>query len=315
MHLSASRRVFLQTAPVVAAGLGAVGMGAALHAQTDEDFSRGWIDAHSHIWTRDIKRFPLAKGRTLEDLQPASFTAGELLKTAQPHGVSRVVLIAHNVFYAYDNSYMLAAVRQHPGRFRVVGMIDETAPAPAASMKQLLKQGVTGFRITPRIRGRDKWLAHEGMTAMWKTAAVTRQAMCCLIDAADLPAIDRMCRLHPETPVVIDHFARIGVDGRMHQKDIDNLCRLAKHKHTAVKISAYYALGKKKPPHKELLPMIKQVIAAFGAGRTMWASDAPYQLTGGNNYAASINLIKNEVPDRKTREQLLRDTAARVFFF
>ena len=33
-----------------------------------------WIDAHSHIWTRDVERFPLAKRQTVADLQPPRFT-------------------------------------------------------------------------------------------------------------------------------------------------------------------------------------------------------------------------------------------------
>ena len=47
-----------------------------------------------------------------------------------------------------------------------------------------------------------------------------------------------MCQKNPETPVVIDHFARIGVDGVIRDKHLKQLCNLAKHKNTYVKISA-----------------------------------------------------------------------------
>ena len=46
-----------------------------------------FIDAHSHIWTRDIKSYPLRKTATLKDLNPPSFTTEELLATCQPQGV------------------------------------------------------------------------------------------------------------------------------------------------------------------------------------------------------------------------------------
>ena len=46
-----------------------------------------YIDAHSHIWTPDVAHYPLAKGFTVADMQPKSFTAEELLATCRPAGV------------------------------------------------------------------------------------------------------------------------------------------------------------------------------------------------------------------------------------
>ncbi len=141
--------------------------------------------------------------------------------------------------------------------------------------------------------------------------------MCLLINADDLPATDKMCERHPDTPVVIDHFARIGVDGEMRDTDIKALCRLARHKHTSVKISAYYALGQKKPPHDELIPMIRRLIDCFGPQRLMWASDSPYQIQGVNNYKASISLVRDRMDflSKSDREWLLAKTAEKVFFY
>jgi L-fuconolactonase len=138
-----------------------------------------------------------------------------------------------------------------------------------------------------------------------------------LIDAADLPSIDQMCARHPDTPVVIDHFARIGVDGQMRDSDIASLCQLARHKQTSIKISAYYALGQKKPPHDELIPMIKRLFEAFGPRRLMWASDSPYQIQGVNNYKASISLVRDRLDfvSKEDREWLLCKTAEKVFFY
>ncbi|MFP6613007.1 MAG: amidohydrolase family protein [Pirellulales bacterium] len=277
----------------------------------------GWIDPHSHIWTRDLSKFPLAEGRTLKDLDPPSFTAEELIDTAKAEGVDRVVLIQHHIFYGWDNSYMTDAARRYPGRFRVVGMVDDTTRRPDQVMRKLLKQRVTGFRITPRIRGKDKWLGGSGMAAMWRCAADTRQAMCCLIDSDDLAAVDAMCRKFPETPVIVDHLARIGVDGQIRDADVKRLCSLAKHKHTFVKVSAFYALGKKAPPYLDLVPMIRRVFEAFGPQRLMWASDAPYQLVGGHTYKASIRLVRDGLDflSKADRTSLLRSTAEKLYFF
>src|SRR5262245_48088150 len=228
-----TRREFMATAAtaITAAGLA---------AEAPEN-QEGWIDAHSHIWTRDVKHYPLAKGQTVADLAPPSFTPEELFERTGPANVKRVVLIGHHTYYGYDNTYLIDSAAKYPDVFRVVALLDEMAGDPAPRMRKLLGQRVTGFRITPLIRG-NAWLDSDGMHAMWRCAAETRQAMCCLTNPENLMQIDKMCQQHAETPVVIDHFARIGMDGEIRDKDVTNLCQLARHPLVNVKVSAFYAL-------------------------------------------------------------------------
>jgi predicted TIM-barrel fold metal-dependent hydrolase len=84
-----------------------------------------------------------------------------------------------------------------------------------------------------------------------------------------------------------------------------------------VKVSAFYALGRKQPPHLELVPMIKRLYETFGPQRLMWASDCPYQLQKGNSYRASISLVRDKLDfvSAEDRQWLLRKTAEKVFFF
>lgn len=276
----------------------------------------GIIDAHSHIWTRDIDKFPLSGGAHLADLDPASFTTEELLALIPQHQVDRVVLIQHHLFYGFDNSYMIDAAQRYPDRFRIVGMVDDTAPAPDKKMKALVDQAVSGFRITSWVRGR-RWLRGAGMESMWRCAVQTGQAICCLMDPPDLPSLHAMCRRHPDTKVVIDHFARIGVDGVIRERDVERLCGMAIHKNVYVKLSAYYALGKKEAPYHDLLPMIRRLLDSFGPERLMWASDSPYQLIGDHSYGPSLSLIRDHVSDisEGDRDWLLRRTAEKVYWY
>lgn len=279
-----------------------------------------YIDAHSHIWTPETDKWPLANGKTKKDLDPPSFTPAELLKLAHAVGVGRVVLIQHTLYHGYDNTYLLDAFKAHPGVFAVTGMVNDTKPEPGKAMRDLHKQGVKAFRITSRpgigASGGEKWLSSPGMAEMWKTAAETGQVMACLIDAKDIAGVDAMCAKNPGTTVVIDHFARIGVDGTVHQEDLDQLCALAKRKKTYVKLSAYYALGNKKPPYLDLAPMIRRLLDAFTPDRCMWASDAPYQTQGDNTYQASIELIRDKLDflSAGDKEKLLTKTAQSVYF-
>ncbi|MBI1310459.1 amidohydrolase family protein [bacterium] len=319
-----SRRDLISSAAgIAAAGFAASGL--RLNSMTTESAAaadnvsrqpRGFIDAHSHIWLPDDSKYPLANGQTVADLKPASFTDNELMAVARPEGVDRVVLIQHSIYHGFDNSYLVDTFHRQPDRFRVVGMVDSRKPGTGAEMRRLLKHGVTGFRITPSVLG-DGWLRDAGMKEMWRTAVETRQNMCCLINPSDLPDVGRMCDGFPDTPVVIDHFGRVGVDGRIRPLELLALLKLADHRHVRVKISAYYALGLKRPPHDDLLPMIREVVETFGPERCMWASDCPYQIQGVNNYAASIGLIRDRADflTEEARDCLLRRTAEQTFFF
>lgn len=285
------------------------------------ELAEGDVDAHSHIWTPDVAAYPLANGNTVENLGPRSFTAEELLAIANPLGITRVVLIQHRPYHGVDNSYILDSISKHPGVFSAVSCIDETAHGAdgagiAEEMDRLKQMGTRGIRIRPGEGGTKDWKDSPPLRAMWEHAAESGIAICPLINPEDLPQVDRMCEVYPESNVVVDHFARIGVDGKIRKRDLDQLCRLARHKKTYVKLSAFYALGEKKPPYDDLKPMIGRLIAEYGPERLMWASDNPYQLSPPNTYAASLDLIKNRCDflsaDDKT--WVLRKTAEQVFF-
>jgi predicted TIM-barrel fold metal-dependent hydrolase len=114
----------------------------------------------------------------------------------------------------------------------------------------------------------------DGYAAIFGTAAQTGQALSCLIDPDGFPEVERMCRRFPETTVMIDHLGRIGAgpDGAIVDADVQALCALARHPKLHVKVGAFYALGKKKPPYTDLTPLIRAVVQAFGARRCMWGS-------------------------------------------
>jgi predicted TIM-barrel fold metal-dependent hydrolase len=279
------------------------------------DPKAGLIDAHVHVWTPDLKRYPLAPNWRMEQMKPASFTPEQLFEHARPCGVSRVVLIQMS-FYGFDNSYMLDSMQRFPGVFSGVAVIDEHVSDPAAEMRRLAEHGVRGFRIHPAKQPVDKWIGSLGMAAMWKCGSETNQAMCALINPEALPAVRAMCEKHPDTPLVIDHFGRIGMDGEIRDSDIAELCRFARFKNTKVKVSACYALGKKRPPYDDLGPMIRRLLDAFGAERLMWASDSPFQVDPGHTYRESIDLVRQRLGflSESDRGWLLRKTAEQTFF-
>jgi predicted TIM-barrel fold metal-dependent hydrolase len=154
------------------------------------------------------------------------------------------------------------------------------------------------------------------MKIMWATGAREGLAICPLIGPDALPRLDRACASYPDTPVVIDHLARIGIDGRIRDDDVRALCGLAKHKNVYVKVSAFYALGRKQAPYADLEPLIRRTFEAFGPRRLMWGSDSPFQVENGHRYEPSIALIRETLPflSAEDRDWILGRTAASLFF-
>lgn len=309
------RRQFLQTSAAAALALSATQIQGISMADDQDDL--GDIDCHSHVWTPNTDAYPLAKGLTADDLKPHSFTPEELLAIANPLGIKRVVLIQHTVYHVVDNTYITDTIQRFPkGIFSGVACLDAAKSGLEGQMNGLRQLGIRGMRIREGDGGVDRWSECAGMKAMWAHGPEIGIAMCPLINPEYLPEVDKMCSLYPETTVVVDHFARIGIDGTIHEKDLKNLVKLATHPHTHVKVSAYYALGKKEPPHHELIPMIRRLYDAYGPDRLMWGSDSPYQLTSPNTYADSVKLIREGIDflTEDDKKSLMRGTAHKVFF-
>jgi predicted TIM-barrel fold metal-dependent hydrolase len=281
-----------------------------------------YIDAHVHVWTPDTGHYPLAPSFKKEDMKPASFTPEELFKHTKPAGVDRVNLIQMS-YYGFDNRYLIDMIALYEGTFAGTAVIDPGGDDPGGLMAELAKKRVRAFRIYPGLgRGGkpnevpgERWLEPAGFATMFAAGAKNNQALSCLISPDALPELDRMCRKYPDTPVIVDHLCRIGVDGTIRDKDVDALCDLAKHERVMVKVGAFYALGKKQPPYTDLGPLIRRVVQAFGAKRCMWESDCPFQVAEGK-YQDSIDLIRTRLDflTDDDRDWLLRRTAEEFFF-
>ena len=270
-----------------------------------------YIDAHSHIWTDDIKHFPLREGVKTEDLKPLRFTPDNLIQLGLAERVTRHVLISHGPYHGFNNDYYTHAASRHPGIFSVVGAMNPLLDRIPQRMHINRKLGITGYRIKPN--NDSRWLQSKPMQAMWKTGAAENIAMCPLIDPKYIADLGSMCKQFPDTTVVIDHCARIDSH---HKEELNQLCALSKHPNVYVKISAFYAFGTRKPPYLEQIPKIKRLFESFGPRKLMWASDCPYQLENGNTYGASISLVRDRLDflSDTDKDWLLRRTAEKIFF-
>jgi predicted TIM-barrel fold metal-dependent hydrolase len=273
-----------------------------------------YIDTHVHVWTDDLRKYPLGSGFKPERLLRPRFLPEDALRHANASGVNRIVLVQIS-YYRFDNRYLLDAFRARPETFCGIAMVDWNSPRPDDAMRELARVHVRGFRVTAAGRSPENWLEGEGMERMFRCGARERLAICPLMDPAHLPALARMCGNFPDTPVIIDHLARVGASGTVRDEDVAALCVLARHRSVMVKVSAFNSLGAKKPPHLDLAPVIKRVHEAFGARRLMWGSDMPFQ-TERESYEDSISLLRDRLDflTADDKDWMLRRTAEEFFW-
>ncbi len=276
--------------------------------------AQDFIDTHVHVWTNDFKKYPLAAEFKVQDVNPPVFLPEEMLRIAEPSGVNRFVLVQMS-YYGFDNSFMLTVMGKWPKVFKGIAVIDWKENAPDAAMRALARQGVSGFRLFLQGASVDALSNDKGLEKMFQCASAEGLVICFLINPEALPAVDRQCKKFPDAPVVIDHFARIGMKGLIRESDVQALCSLSRYPNVTIKVSGFYALGKAEPPHLDLAPLVKRVHEAFGPRRMIWGSDCPFQ-TVKESYEDSISLIRDRLDflSRDDKDWILRRTAEELFF-
>lgn len=272
------------------------------------------IDAHVHFWdpAREddiliLRREPsLARRSMPDDLLPAMAAAG----------VTGAVAI-QSAPDPGETDHLLAVCGPVPEVRAVVGWIDLAAPDAGRAIEALSRRPkVTGVRaMLNRIDDPD-WLSsgrvRPGLTALAQ-AGLTLD----LIARADhVKSIIAVANALPQLDIVVDH----GATAPIRQGDVgawsDAVARLGAETRACTKFSG---LAEEAAPDwsvDQLEPAFRRLLASFGAGRIMWASNWPViDLRGGYARWASAS---RELLDRaglsRDERQLIEDGTARRFY-
>jgi predicted TIM-barrel fold metal-dependent hydrolase len=221
----------------------------------------GW-DCHVHVFDASAEVRPGHYG-------PVDRPLAEIEALAQQHGVGRLVLVQPSV-YGTDNSVMLRALENTPGRHRGVAVV---APDTGdAELDRLHAAGVRGVRlnlVSPAgyagdpatdLRRLAPRLRERGWHAQW------------YVRPDDLHSL---VNLHAATGLcfVLDHLA--GLHAAL--ADAHPAWAAAQALADAgawLKLSGWYRLAST-APYDSLLPNIHRVAAMFGP-RLVWGSDWPH---------------------------------------
>jgi predicted TIM-barrel fold metal-dependent hydrolase len=227
------------------------------------------VDAQIHLWGSGLPS-------NMAHRQVTSFTAAEAIGMMDEAGVDAAV-IHPPPWDPGAHDLALAAVRDYPGRFAIMGSppLEESA----------LRARIATWRDQPGMLGlRYLLLGEPARTRLsdgsldWLWAEAERAGVPIAVLATDsLREIGAIAERYPELRITIDHLG--GRGGNTALKDaaamthIPELLALAKFPNVAVKATGAPGYSSETYPFPKMHTYLKQIFDSFGPHRMFWGTD------------------------------------------
>ena len=178
-----------------------------------------------------------------------------------------------------DNSYLVDCKRRFPGRFAVVGVVDNTSPDALASLEYWADHGIQGIRI--RVMDLDTLVE---LPSVLKRASKLNLKLSCYGDHQHFASEEfrRLIEQNPDVPIIVEHFGFVDFTAVPPYGMFDKILDLAKYRNVFIKLHGFGEYFPRPPATKippfdfsTMPPCIEMAIAAFGAERMMIGSDWP----------------------------------------
>jgi L-fuconolactonase len=243
------------------------------------------IDAQIHTWTTNSEAFPWDKDWSKEGPGAVAIIA-RMSATMAPYDsvvaamdkaeVSAALLVSHRI-YGLDNGYALKAARNHPRRFKVVGILDLSGPDIARDTERWAAMPETaGVRVSLRGEAALGEL-RAGSFDLFFEAAERHHVPIFIFPPGALADVGRVAANFPRLKIVVDHFGLpqppFNSPNPAPFADVDQLLKLARFDNVYVKATALPLFTERPYPFDDLWPPIERVLRAFGADRVMWGTD------------------------------------------
>lgn len=230
------------------------------------------VDSQVHIWNPPTAERPWPAG--LKPHRPEPLGIHELLRSMDEAGVHRALLVPPRI-EGGRNDLSLEAARQYPGRFAVMGKLDQDDPASRGKIATWRDQpGMLGMRFTLK-RQLESILTENRMDWVWPAAERAGIPLYVAITQSKAHVIGAVAQRHPGLRLVLDHLA-IESDKLKDEAafaGLDNVLALAKYPNVAVKVTAMPCYTTDSYPYRRLHPYLQRVYDAFGPRRMFWGSD------------------------------------------
>ncbi|MBT3267299.1 amidohydrolase [Candidatus Poribacteria bacterium] len=265
------------------------------------------IDPHLHVWG-DGAEFPFAEGRTPTARADTNF----LIECMDAAGVAGALII-QPIVYRFDHRYVSGALRDEPGRFKGMCLVDPQHADPVGELARWRDEGYIAVRVNPGLFPDGQGLGSDLGHQLYAAAGDLGMRVGFLVSPSHFDAIDALCQASPETVAVIDHFGHCRSSAG-ENAEFEDLVALSRHPNLHVKLSQFPRASRVDWPYADLHPWISRLLDAYGAERLMWATDFPF-IVEQCGYTEGLTLFTEHAPgiEHETMQQLLAGTAEAVF--
>ena len=247
------------------------------------------VDAQIHLWGSGLPNNQAHR-------QVTAFTAGEAIALMDAGGVDAAVIHPPS-WDPGSTDLALAAVRDYPGRFAILGSLPLEDPAAAAQIATWRDTpGMLGLRFLLLDDPYRSWAADGTLDWLW-AAAEAAGVPIALLATDSLRDVARIAQRFPGLRLTIDHLG--GRGGNTTLKDaaamahMPALLALAKHPNVAVKATGLPGYSAEPYPFATMQGYLRQVFDAFGPERVFWGTDITKMPC---SWRACVTMFTEELP-------------------
>lgn len=261
---------------------------------------QGW-DSHVHVFDAGAPALP-------GHYQPPHRPLHDIEALAAHNGCGHLVLVQPSV-YGADNSVLLQALAQEPGRHRGIAVVEPDITDDALHAMHAL--GVRGVRfnlmspvgnsadVATTFRALAPKLRQLGWHVQWYAGPEAWASIAALHEGSGIVA-------------VLDHLGGWRADRPPTPQQRQTLQSLARNGHW-IKLSGWYRLDAQ-PPYTALDSVIREVASLFGE-RIVWGSDWPHTAFAPESapaYASQWEPVARSLD--AARQRMVRCTAPAILY-
>jgi predicted TIM-barrel fold metal-dependent hydrolase len=237
------------------------------------------IDIHPHVVSTDTRRYPLAPigGRQSDWSQERPVTYGQMIEAMDQAGVAKSVVVQASSAYAFDNSYVAAAVAAFPKRFTGVFSVDLLARDAVARMKHWIARGLTGLRLYTAgtsMPEQTTWFADPKTFPAWDFAAEAGIPVCMQMRHKGFAQLAPMLARFPTVRFIIDHLGRSEMADGPPYAAAAPLFGLARYPNVYLKVT-HRNFEESRNGRSTPEGFFGRLVQEFGAERIAWGSNFP----------------------------------------
>jgi len=230
------------------------------------------IDAHLHVWSQNINKYPWQPIGGYIPEQSASFE--EYIQQMDAASIEKAVLVQPTP-YGWDNSYLLDVCRGKKDRFKAVVLVDPSLKNSNDELARLIDVGVDGLRINLNLQPAEN-IKSDNFHKLIQTAENAGIPVCFQLTPEYFDQIHHIFDKYKKTQFILDHMAKPNKGSKLEDPVFKQFLSLAEYQNVFVKLSGFNYYSIESNPYQDTYPLLRAACDHYSAKRCMWGSDFPF---------------------------------------